>query len=99
MPRRSLHSLVLHLPYWRGAGGTRLYGALLHLGWGETGAMTPTGFVAAFPIQPTLAAMQTDELLTYDELGGLLRLKKTAMATAKRRGDLPTKAEQVEGRK
>jgi len=60
------------------------------LGWGETGAMTPTGFVAAFPIQPTLAAMQTDELM---------RLKKTAMAAAKRRGDLPTKAEQVEGRK
>jgi len=37
----------------------------------------------------TLAAMQTDELLTYDELGELLRLKKTAMAAAKRRGDLP----------
>jgi len=33
--------------------------------------------------------MQTDELLTYDELGELLRLKKTAMAAAKRRGDLP----------
>jgi len=37
----------------------------------------------------TLAAMKTDELLTYDELGELLRLKKTAMAAAKRRGDLP----------
>jgi len=37
----------------------------------------------------TLAAMQTDELLTYEELGELLRLKKTAMAAAKRRGDLP----------
>jgi len=33
--------------------------------------------------------MQTDELLTYEELGELLRLKKTAMAAAKRRGDLP----------
>jgi len=33
--------------------------------------------------------MQTDELLTYDELGELLRLKKTAMAAVKRRGDLP----------
>jgi len=50
-------------------------------------------------IQTTLAAMQTDELLTYDELGGLLRLKKTAMETAKRRGDLPTKVEEVERRK
>jgi len=40
-------------------------------------------------MQATLAAMQTDELLTYDELGELLRLKKTAMAAAKRRGDLP----------
>jgi len=33
--------------------------------------------------------MQTDELLTYDELGELLRLKKTSMAAAKRRGYLP----------
>jgi len=33
--------------------------------------------------------MQTDELLTYEELGELLRLKKTAIAAAKRRGDLP----------
>lgn len=40
-------------------------------------------------IQATLAAMQTDKLLTYEELGELLRLKKTAMAAAKRRGDLP----------
>jgi len=37
----------------------------------------------------TLEGMQTDELLTYEELGELLKLKKTAMAAAKRRGDLP----------
>jgi len=45
--------------------------------------------VSADSIRAKLAAMQTDELLTYDELGELLRLKKTAMAAAKRRGDLP----------
>jgi len=61
--------------------------------------MTPTGFVPDISIRATLVPMQTDELLTYEELGGLLRLKKTAMAAAKRRGDLPTKAEQVERRK
>ncbi|MDQ6965908.1 MAG: hypothetical protein Q9M23_03165, partial [Mariprofundaceae bacterium] len=33
--------------------------------------------------------MQTDELMTFEELGDLLRLKKTAMCAAKRRGDLP----------
>jgi len=51
--------------------------------------MRLAGFVPAFSMRYTLAAMQTDELLTYDELGELLRLKKTAMAAAKRRGDLP----------
>jgi len=51
--------------------------------------MTQAGFVSAVSMRYTLAAMQTDELLTYEELGELLRLKKTAMAAAKRRGDLP----------
>jgi len=51
--------------------------------------MLPAGFVPAVSMRYTLAAMQTDELLTYEELGELLRLKKTAMAAAKRRGDLP----------
>jgi len=48
----------------------------------KTVAHTAKGFVSADSIRPTLAAMQTDELLTYDELGELLRLKKTAMAAA-----------------
>jgi len=47
------------------------------------------GFVSEFLEGATLEGMQTDELLTYEELGELLKLKKTAMAAAKRRGDLP----------
>jgi len=62
------------------------YGRLLSA---KTVTRTVQGFVPYVFIQATLAAMQTDELLTYDELGELLRLKKTAMAAAKRRGDLP----------
>lgn len=45
--------------------------------------------MSVIAIRAKLATMQTDELLTYDELGELLRLKKTAMVAAKRRGDLP----------
>jgi len=51
--------------------------------------MRQVGFVPDVSVRSTLAAMQTDELITYEELGELLRLKKTAMAAAKRRGDLP----------
>ncbi len=81
LPRHSLHSLVLHpLDKRRGFSGNATR---------ETCIMRLAGFVPAVSMRYTLAAMQTDELLTYEELGELLRLKKTAMAAAKRRGDLP----------
>jgi len=37
-------------------------------------------------MQAMLAPMQTDEQLTFGEYGQLLRLKKSAMAAAKRHG-------------
>ncbi len=51
--------------------------------------MRLAGFMPDISTWTKLAAMQADELLTYEELGELLRLKKTAMAAAKRRGELP----------
>jgi predicted DNA-binding transcriptional regulator AlpA len=80
--------LIFHRYFPALPGATRVIHSVRPLSV-KTSTLAAEGFVSAGTIRIILIAMQTDELLTYEELGELLRLKKTAMAAAKRRGDLP----------